>query len=116
MPTRIFRSEMGFQPFEAFGSSGAFSKPGIAFCCAYAPDTPSAAAATLADCRNERRDKLVVAFESFFISQFGLAVCGELGTRKKNRSFTPQFNRQKRDAWGLPGLGLAAILPAREVS
>src|SRR5437773_2042839 len=69
MPNRIFRSETGFHPLEAFGSFGAFSKPGMAFWAAYARGSPSAAAAMPIDCINLRRDtRLVVAFKSFFIS------------------------------------------------
>src|SRR5262245_51167597 len=89
MPNRIFRSETGFHPLEAFGFCAAFSKPGMAFCCAYIWGDPSTAATMLADCMNLRRDTsfvepaslveatgpeydslLFVAFESVFIFQF----------------------------------------------
>src|SRR5215472_18865633 len=86
MPTRILRSETGFQPLEAFGFSGAFSKPGMAFCCAYTWGNPSEAAAIVVVCRNERRDRLVVSWESFFIVQF-CVYRYQRGTRRKNSSF-----------------------------
>ena len=51
------RSDMGCHPFDAFGSSGAFSNPGM-FCSADTPGrgNPKAAAATPIDCTNERRE------------------------------------------------------------
>src|ERR1044071_3762031 len=72
MPNRIFLSDTGFHPWEAFGSCGAFSKPGMAFSAACARGNPSAAAATLTDCINPRRDNCVVEWvplveESVFI-------------------------------------------------
>ena len=56
MPTRSLRSETGCQAFEAFGSTGCFSKPWIGFSSAGAvwPNS-KAAVANPRVCRNDRR-------------------------------------------------------------
>src|SRR5690348_14697461 len=85
MPTRIFRSETGFQSFEAFGSAALRSNPWIIFSwprtvCASAKEAePSPSAA-----RKERRERLfndrcgskaLTPNEDSFSVEFMFAVC-----------------------------------------